>query len=59
MFLEVLESNEASRRLCESVGFRAEGLYRDGYRDEAGSFHNLVPYGMLAGDRPRPPSTSA
>lgn len=48
---EIVETNVASHRLCESVGFRAEGLYRDGYRDDAGGFHNLAPYGMLAMDR--------
>jgi catechol 2,3-dioxygenase-like lactoylglutathione lyase family enzyme len=25
-------------------------MYRDGYRDETGAFHNLVPYGMVAAD---------
>jgi RimJ/RimL family protein N-acetyltransferase len=51
IFVEVVESNIASRTLCESAGFRPEGLYRDGYRDDSGGFHNLVPYGMLAADR--------
>ena len=50
IFLEVLESNHAARRLYESVGFRDEGLYRDGYLDESGAFRNLVPYGMLISD---------
>ena len=50
IFLEIVEGNVASRRLCEAVGFRAEGLYRDGYRDANGAFHNLIPYGMLATD---------
>jgi ribosomal protein S18 acetylase RimI-like enzyme len=50
IFLEVLESNYAARRLYESVGFRDEGLYRDGYLDESGAFRNLVPYGMLISD---------
>ncbi len=50
IFLEVLESNYAARRLYESVGFRVEGLYRDGYLDESGAFRNLVPYGMLVSD---------
>jgi RimJ/RimL family protein N-acetyltransferase len=45
----------AARRLYESVGFREEGLYRDGFRDESGVFQNLVPYGILANDlRPIP-----
>lgn len=51
IFLEIVETNLASRRLCEAVGFRPEGVYRDGYRDDAGAFHNLIPYGMLATDR--------
>ena len=51
IFLEVLASNVIARRLYERLGFRAEGFYRDGFRDEKGSFHNLVPYGMLADDR--------
>ncbi|HKU82103.1 MAG TPA: GNAT family N-acetyltransferase [Candidatus Tumulicola sp.] len=50
IFLEIVEANVASRRLCESVGFRPEGVYRDGYCDETGEFHNLIPYGMLATD---------
>jgi GNAT superfamily N-acetyltransferase len=51
VFLEVLESNVSARRLYERLGFRNEGLYRDGFRDAGGRFHNLVPYGMLASDR--------
>jgi ribosomal-protein-alanine N-acetyltransferase len=50
IFLEVLERNFAARCLYESVGFRNEGLYRDGYRDESGAFWNLVPYGLLIAD---------
>jgi RimJ/RimL family protein N-acetyltransferase len=50
IFLEVVESNYAARRLYESVGFRDEGLYRDGFLNEAGIFQNLVPYGMLVSD---------
>jgi diamine N-acetyltransferase len=52
IFVEIVETNVASRKLCESVGFRAEGLYRDGYRDDAGKFHNLIPYGMLVNESP-------
>lgn len=51
IFLEVVEGNTAARRLYERVGFRPEGVYRDGYRDESGAFYNLVPYALLAGDR--------
>jgi GNAT superfamily N-acetyltransferase len=50
-FLEILSSNARARRLYERLGFRMEGLYREGYRDESGAFLNLVAYGMLAGDR--------
>lgn len=46
--LEVREDNLGTRRLCERLGFRLEGLYRDGYRDErTGEFRNLCPYGIL------------
>ncbi len=48
IFLEVLAENTPARRLYERLGFRAEGFYRDGFRDDAGVYHNLVPYGMLA-----------
>lgn len=50
IFLEIVESNEPSRRLCESLGFRAEGLYRDGYLSDETGFQNLIPYGLLASD---------
>jgi catechol 2,3-dioxygenase-like lactoylglutathione lyase family enzyme len=50
IFLEVVESNAPCRRLCERFGFRAEGVYRDGYRDESGAFHDLIPYGLIATD---------
>jgi diamine N-acetyltransferase len=48
VYLEVLENNEAARRLYESAGMQAEGMFRDGYREESGLFRNLVPYGMIA-----------
>ena len=51
IFLEVLSSNRVARSLYERLGFRSEGFYRDGFRDEHGAYHNLVPYGMLASDR--------
>jgi len=50
IYLEIVESNEASRRLCESVGFRAEGVFRDGYHSAVSGYQNLVPYGLLASD---------
>lgn len=51
IFLEVISSNAGARRLYERLGFRMEGLYRDGFRSESGAFLNLVHYGLLAGDR--------
>jgi len=53
VFLEVREDNVRTRTLCERLGFVAEGLYRDGFRDaRTGRYHNLVPYGLLRSDRP-------
>jgi len=48
VYLEVVENNVAARRLYESAGMRAEGLFLDGYREESGTFRNLVPYGLIA-----------
>ncbi len=48
IFAETLESNSGARALCERVGFLREGCYRDGYRGDDGSYHNLIPYGMLS-----------
>jgi ribosomal protein S18 acetylase RimI-like enzyme len=50
IYLEVLEDNVSARQLYESAGMRAEGVFRDGYREESGVFRNLVPYGMVAGE---------
>ena len=47
MFLEVVERNLGARALYESLGFTAEGCYRDGYRDDSGTYENLIPYGIL------------
>lgn len=47
MFLEVVERNLGARALYESLGFAAEGCYRDGYRDDSGTYENLIPYGIL------------
>jgi diamine N-acetyltransferase len=47
-FLEVHERNVRARRLYESLGFRQEGTYRDGFRNPVdGTFENLCPYGLL------------
>ncbi|MBV8491285.1 MAG: GNAT family N-acetyltransferase [Candidatus Eremiobacteraeota bacterium] len=48
---EVLSNDARARRLYERLGFRMEGLYREGYRDEGGAYLNVVAYGMLANDR--------
>lgn len=50
VFLEVVESNVRARSLYESFGFRLEGVYREGYRDKAGVYHNLAAYGLLSND---------
>lgn len=47
MFLEVVERNHGARALYESLGFTSEGRYRDGYRDDDGTYQNLIPYGIL------------
>lgn len=48
IFAEVRESNARTRALLERLGFAREGLYRDGFRDQAtGAYENLVPYGLL------------
>ena len=47
MFLEVVERNAGARALYESLGFTSEGCYRDGYRDDDGTYENLIPYGIL------------
>lgn len=50
VFLEVMESNLRARSLYESFGFKLEGVYREGYRDRAGVYHNLAAYGLLSND---------
>lgn len=51
VFLEVLASNTGARALYERVGFTSEGCYRDGCRADDGTYHDLVPYGLLASER--------
>jgi GNAT superfamily N-acetyltransferase len=51
IYLEVVAANMRARALYERAGFTAEGLFRSGYRAGDGTFHDLVPYGMLASDR--------
>jgi diamine N-acetyltransferase len=51
IFIEIREDNDRARTMCERLGFKAEGLYRDGFRDAVtGEYKNLVPYGMLRSD---------
>ncbi|MDQ2992277.1 MAG: GNAT family N-acetyltransferase [Candidatus Eremiobacteraeota bacterium] len=50
IFLEVVERNAGARALYERLGFKPEGCYRDGYRNEDGTYENLIPYGMLAAE---------
>lgn len=50
MFLEVVATNAGARALYESRGFAAEGRYRDGYRDDDGTYRDLIPYGILEGE---------
>ncbi len=51
IFIEIREDNDRARTMCERLGFRAEGLYRDGFRDAVSGEHkNLIPYGMLRTD---------
>jgi RimJ/RimL family protein N-acetyltransferase len=50
IWLEVVESNARARRLYERAGFKHEGAFRDGYRDEAGGYANLCVYGLLKRD---------
>lgn len=57
VFLEVIESNIGAQALCESFGFLREGCYRDGYRADDGSYHNLIPYGMLTSQDRRTSAT--
>ena len=53
--IEIREDNDRARAMCERLGFKAEGLHRDGFRDAvSGEYKNLIPYGMLAsGSSPR------
>jgi len=49
--IEIREDNDRARAMCERLGFRVEGLHRDGFRDAvSGKYKNLVPYGMLQTD---------
>ena len=47
-YLEVVAENTASRALCERAGFTLEGVWREGFRADDGSFRDLCGYGLLA-----------
>jgi RimJ/RimL family protein N-acetyltransferase len=52
VFIEIREDNDRARAMCERLGFKAEGLYRDGYCDAVtGEYKNLIPYGLLRSDK--------
>ncbi|HTW84769.1 MAG TPA: GNAT family protein [Candidatus Sulfotelmatobacter sp.] len=53
LYAEVVAHNAASRQLCEKAGFVLEGVWRDGFRDDDGRYHDLCAYGLLAADRSR------
>jgi RimJ/RimL family protein N-acetyltransferase len=55
IWLDVVASNARARQLYERCGFRYEGTYRDGYRDDEGRYGDLCVYGMLSTDS-RPPA---
>lgn len=51
IFIEIREDNDRARAMCERLGFKAEGLYRDGFRDAvSGEYKNLIPYGLVRTD---------
>jgi RimJ/RimL family protein N-acetyltransferase len=47
MYLEVAAHNATARALYERCGFVQEGLWREGFRDNEGAYHDLAGYGML------------
>jgi RimJ/RimL family protein N-acetyltransferase len=49
--IEIREDNDRARAMCERLGFKAEGLCRDGFRDAiTGEYKNLIPYGLVRAD---------
>jgi RimJ/RimL family protein N-acetyltransferase len=49
--IEIREDNDRARAMCERLGFKAEGLHRDGFYDAvSGEYKNLISYGMLRTD---------
>ena len=52
IFIEIREDNDRARAMCERLGFKAEGLYRDGFRDTVtGEYKNLIPYGLVRAEQ--------
>ena len=49
-WLEVVAENVSARRLYEREGMRLEGTFREGYRDDDGTYHDLCAYGALRRD---------
>ena len=48
VYIEIREDNVGTRRLCERLGWRLEGVFRDGFFDErTGAYKNLCAYGVL------------
>ncbi|MBV9278382.1 MAG: GNAT family N-acetyltransferase [Candidatus Eremiobacteraeota bacterium] len=48
LWLEVTTDNVAARMLYEACGFVREGIWRDGFPADDGTFKDLAAYGMLA-----------
>ena len=48
MYLETVAYNEAMRALAQASGFIQEGVFRDGFPAEDGSYADLCAYGLLA-----------
>jgi ribosomal-protein-serine acetyltransferase len=46
LFLRTAENNLAARRLAEKLGFENEGLLKEDFRGQDGTFINLVYYGL-------------
>ena len=47
LYLEVVAHNRNARKLYEACGFVLEGIFRDGFPADDGSYHDLAAYGML------------
>jgi RimJ/RimL family protein N-acetyltransferase len=47
VYLEVVAANVPARALYEAAGLSLEGTWRDGYRREDGTYHDLCAYGIL------------